>query len=824
MQTLEQRLIEDEGGERPRRRGRWINRARRRLIAGWVFGEMVGAAVAVAYCLLVLGVNSPAATTTVLIAGALAGFLLAYTGRSALDFFKGRYFGLRRARCDAMRRDAVRKALDRLQEASAADPGNAQVLNDLAVAYWLEGDYEQASAALRQAAELEPNRPEYHNNLGVVLGHQEERERALAELRRAMELQPALPGAEANVGILAFDESADGSAEDLGELKPSSPLLLHNLGVYRLRHGDAEQAVSYLDAALAANPAYALARAHRALARPEAKAADRVAELRAAVRADRTDPRLRTHLGVALYEAGQTHEAAGELLQALSLDSRYVPAHLNLALVWSALGLHDEALLNASEAQRLEPGNVRALCLRGWLLMAVDELEDAEGDFAAALSVQEDCAEALTNRGVIAWRRGEASAADEWLERALQVAPNQPAAVLNAALAHIASGRASEAGRMLTRISARASEMRPLSFALGLAQFQAALGEFGPAQSPRDAHGLYAALYRASREFETCVQHDTLVAEASNNLGVYWAVRKEYDEAISWFERAQQADPRLALVSYCIGTCQALAAGETIRAASEERAEAGIPGEARQRLVAARAALQRSAEEVPGHVPTLSNLGLAHYMLGDHDAAASAFRKAATLEKSANSYNNLALALAKKAEQGERGMRVRVLVSDAKRAETARDVRSLLSSAISCFMQALQLERGDPLLHSNIGLAYFLRNQDDDVTRAMNHWELMRRIGGERGRRQFERMMGLLKEQQRARAEFIDSQMSHHPIDPDEVLLTIAPRPVAPRPILEYGYDRTTPQMLTEDPDCLEALSAMSKTAEVEKRVARLRL
>lgn len=72
----------------------------------------------------------------------------------------------------AARRRHFDEARQHFAAALAIQPENAQLLNDIGYAYYLQDDLSQAETHLRQALALNPYDRAAHNNLGLVLGEQ----------------------------------------------------------------------------------------------------------------------------------------------------------------------------------------------------------------------------------------------------------------------------------------------------------------------------------------------------------------------------------------------------------------------------------------------------------------------------------------------------------------------------------------------------------------------------------------------------------------------------------------------------------------------------
>ncbi len=142
--------------------------------------------------------------------------------------------------------------------------------------------------------------------------------------------------------------------------------------------------------------------------------------------------------------------------------------------------------------------------------------------------------------------------------------------------------------------------------------------------------------------------------------------------------------------------------------------------------------------------------------------------------------------------------------------------RQLLSTAVHYFNEAIRLKQLDPVLHSNIGLAYMLRNAPKDVEHALRHWQIMRRGGGEWAERRFQQMLSVMHSDETARAEFDDVTMALRPIDSAECIICLPPRVGPPMYAVTPIIDRVGWQLETSDPNLQQALSAHQRLQQLD--------
>lgn len=126
---------------------------------------------------------------------------------------------------------------------------------------------EERIASLRATVDDRPEDADARLQLADALREAMRLEEARVHFERAAELRPD-PRSLLALALFYGASSRLGEAEEvygkLLELAPDHPVALHNLGNLALRRDEPEQALAYYDRALRAEPAYLLARYHRA--------------------------------------------------------------------------------------------------------------------------------------------------------------------------------------------------------------------------------------------------------------------------------------------------------------------------------------------------------------------------------------------------------------------------------------------------------------------------------------------------------------------------------------------------------------------------------
>jgi predicted O-linked N-acetylglucosamine transferase (SPINDLY family) len=158
-------------------------------------------------------------------------------------------------------RGHLSKALNALTQAAQAHPDSAKVWFGLGHLHQVQGQLPEAIAAYRQTTELRPDSAPIYNNLGYALQCQGQWPEAIACYQKALDLQPGCTEAEVNLGNALFSQGQLAASE-----YPHYATLNYQLGVNRLKVGDLQTAIAYLQQAVALQPDLTAAHHHLSVA------------------------------------------------------------------------------------------------------------------------------------------------------------------------------------------------------------------------------------------------------------------------------------------------------------------------------------------------------------------------------------------------------------------------------------------------------------------------------------------------------------------------------------------------------------------------------
>ena len=355
------------------------------------------------------------------------------------------------------------EAVDVLRQAADAEPSNAAVHANLALALLAQHDHAGALASAERALALVPAYPEALNSRGNALQALGRVEDAVASYDAALELRGDYAEALWNRGraleALSRPGDAAASLERALALAPSHRDGWFRLGRLRQRLGDHGAAVACYDRVLAIAPDAASAHVNRGNAL--LAQGDVAAALASYERALEHDPGFADALanrGNALRLLGRLDEALAACTAAIGLAPDHAEARVNRSATLIVLGRPEDALADLDRALAVEPGLAAAHANRGSVLAELGRDEDALASFAQALAVDPAAAPALACRGslLLRLRRYDEALAD--IERALALDPGHADALDNRAFLHHGAGRFAEAADDYARLLALSPE------------------------------------------------------------------------------------------------------------------------------------------------------------------------------------------------------------------------------------------------------------------------------------------------------------------------------------------------------------------------------
>jgi Flp pilus assembly protein TadD len=221
-------------------------------------------------------------------------------------------------------------------------------------------------------------------------------------------------------------------------------------GVAYLQYEHIDQALDCFERAVAINPSQAGAYYNIGLIYLNRNVLDKAqTNLEKAVQLDPSDANAWNNLGVVSGENGDYDTAQRYFEKALSLRPSHLLAVQNLVKLYDYKDRPEDALRILETAVATEPSSADLHVELGLFLAGKGNLNQAEGEFARALQLQPNNAAAINGRGAIALQRGDAASASKDFQHCMQIAPDFDRAYLNMAAVFFNAGRRQEAHDLL---------------------------------------------------------------------------------------------------------------------------------------------------------------------------------------------------------------------------------------------------------------------------------------------------------------------------------------------------------------------------------------
>ncbi|UCC43454.1 MAG: tetratricopeptide repeat protein [Candidatus Zixiibacteriota bacterium] len=241
--------------------------------------------------------------------------------------------------------------------------------------------------------------------------------------------------------------------------------------------------------------------------------------------------RYETYLEVqASYDPGQ--ELSNIIL--FHVDSR-ATAYYSLAVAWQGLGDTGRARENYEHVLKLNPTYLDANTRLGRLHIEENRIDEAEICFQRQLTHGETSLDAALGMAAIRDNREDHSSAEEYYLKALDLAPDDPVAVLKLARFYERIDRQSEATEHLERVVGRG--LMDLGVEKELAALYFGLGEFE----------------KAAETYGRLVTRNLGDAEILNDLGNCHFKQSKYEQAEKYYQKALECTPSLDLAYRNLG-------------------------------------------------------------------------------------------------------------------------------------------------------------------------------------------------------------------------------------------------------------------------------
>jgi tetratricopeptide (TPR) repeat protein len=381
---------------------------------------------------------------------------------------------------------------------------------------------------------------------------------------------------------------------------------------------------------------------------------DAIERMELAVKAKPDSPTMHHNLGVMHMEKADYARAVKHLQTSIAhiketgftkvnlamYPDVYMGAHVNLGLIYTRIGMYNEAVKMLKEAIRFRPDDVDANRNLGTTYYVMGDMEKAAAQMRKCISLDPDNAEAHNMIGLLYYRKEFYNAALDEFQIAARLDPDQKQYTYNAGLVLAKLGRHDEANEAFEEAS-------------GLEEGEDTRRVFAEQTAANKARDLYNEGHAAMRSLDLTRAMDIFKAvlklkpdmmEAHFNLGVCYRMRGDKENQIHHFEEAARLSPDTPDVHYNLGLAYSDSGMYPEAIAEFDRAielkpslrdahfSLGTVLYRLERYTDAAAEFRRCLELSPDWFEAHLNLGSCYMKTDDVDRAIDEFREAVRLK------------------------------------------------------------------------------------------------------------------------------------------------------------------------------------------------
>lgn len=334
----------------------------------------------------------------------------------------------------ALQNKEFETALQLLQPALKASPGNAELWAMQGTAYESEGRSKEALASFQSALKISPNYlPALHG--AVQIEYDAGNPAAIPLIERVIRLHPGDTTSHAMLAVLEFQQKncavASAHFEKAGGLLDSQPSALHAEAVCLVRLKQLDRAIEILQQTVAMSSDDPKERQILATVQLMAhKPADALETLHPLMQADNQAGRADVEtleLASAAYEENKdTAQAVTMLRQAILLDPQNVNCYLDFASVSYAHGAFQVGVDVMTDGITLQPNSAQLYFARGVLYVQLGQYDKAETDFEKAYELDPSQSLSAAAQTLAAAQQNDFDRALTKVQQSLARDPNDP--------------------------------------------------------------------------------------------------------------------------------------------------------------------------------------------------------------------------------------------------------------------------------------------------------------------------------------------------------------------------------------------------------------
>jgi cellulose synthase operon protein C len=579
-----------------------------------------------------------------------------------------------------MQLNNVDSSLREAQEAIALAPEKAKVYVNLALIQQKSGKDDDAEVTLKKAQSAEPSAVSSYLVLGRLFARQGRWADAVSQFQAAIPLTPHDPQPRTALAAIYWKQGAREAAEkvlsDAKQQVPDDPAIYRLLGDYYMAKGDSAKALSEFGALSVRYPNDT------------------------AVRKTYIQLLILNHR---LDEASRLNEAT------LKNGPRDSESLVLRGQIQTQQNHFDDAILTLRQALTADPSNALGHYHLGVAFQRKNQIQEAEGEWHAAVRLRPDLIQAWTALGATAAQRGDWRTLDPIATRLCELAPDAPDGYLFHATAKINLGDSAAAEESLKQL-VKLAPQNPLGY-VKLGQLRAQQKRWAEAEvyyrqalshdsnSISAVEGLVALDLRRDRAADAVRLVQSQLDKTPENVNLYLLLGDSQLKGGHVVEAERAFQEAVALNRQNVNAVVALAGLQI----SQGRSEQGI------------ANYQRAIELAPTNVELYLALGGAYEGQGSWENAEQAYRKALAIRPdfgpAANNLAflllehggdvNVALSLAQTARRG-----LPTLPNSADTLGWAYYHGGLFSLAAPLFEDAVKKDPANSTYHYHLGLTY----------------------------------------------------------------------------------------------------------------------
>jgi tetratricopeptide (TPR) repeat protein len=285
-------------------------------------------------------------------------------------------------------------ALATFEKAAQAEPGAADLRDEIGFLLAVQGRNGEAIARFREAIAIEARYPPAHYHLGVALWLKQDPDGAIPAMQEAAKLDPKNAGYRSRLAAMFSEVGHDDDAlrEAHAGVKLAPRAELWNLiGLIHQKKNALEAARDAFAKAVALKPA---------------------------------DHDFRNNLGFVLVDLGMAEQGLAQFRAVLQREAGNRRALVNVGYAHLQKGDYDAALEQFRKLAGQFPNDAVVRYDLGLALKQKDRIDEAKQEFREALRLNPEMAEAYYTLGITAWQNGEF---DETIDAMRNAVARQPA-------------------------------------------------------------------------------------------------------------------------------------------------------------------------------------------------------------------------------------------------------------------------------------------------------------------------------------------------------------------------------------------------------------